>query len=258
MSEDRAGQEPETEDLDLLDEELGIEPDEEDSLDTGEDTNVEAEPSQAPASPPPPNREHRRIQALRETRKRAEEEARQLRAELDRLRTQQPMPQPQADPYRAAEEARREAEQVALMTPHEVAAYYANKSEQRMRRELADYQARFGDLLDKQSFEAVKARWPAARQMASEVESALITLRSQGQNFPREVIFRQIWADKALARAEKQEAQQRTAARRRVASQTTRPGSPRNGAAPQQRPRDDSDEALIQRLKNTTVGQAWE
>ena len=187
----------------------------------------------------------RRIQALRESRKQREEENRQLRAELDRLRMQQPVPQPQADPYRAAEEARREAEQVALMAPHEVAAYYAQKAERTMQAQLARQSVETSDRIDRMMWSQIRSSEASARRLDSQVESYLAQARSQGMNPTREAIYNLLIGQEVRAKQGRQTEAQRRGAARRVASQTTRPGTPRNGAAPQQRPRDDSDEALI-------------
>jgi hypothetical protein len=267
MSEQHAGTpEPDdADDLDTLDDELEL-PDDESEADAGDEPDAGEPPAQRepPGEAPPRtlSREQRRVIALRRREREAREEVARLRQQNDQLlgRFAQPQAQPQPDPYRAAEQARQEAERVAMMAPHEVAAHFANQAEQRVQQQLAQQEVRFADMVDKQSFEAVKARYPMAASMEQEVENTLIGLRQRGIGWiTREVIFKQLWADRTLPKVAAQVASQRRSGRQRIASQTTAAGSPSSNVPAQRRPGrgEESDAEFDARLKNTTLGDAW-
>ena len=267
MSEERgAGQQPDEldeldEDLGLLDEELP--PDDEPPID-GEPPSDEPPPSDAKTPEPrrgPRTPEERRVHALRARAREAEAENRRLRTLQEQLLTQtrQPAP-PQADPYRQAEADRLEAERVAMMAPHEVAAYYANRAEQRVQQQLYRAQIEAGDRIDKLTFRQIMATEPAAKRLETQVEQELANHRQQGMNPTREAIYDLLIGREVRQRAQRQTATQRTAGARRIASQQTAPGGTARSSVPAERGRrrsDDSDEALDARLRSVTVGDAW-
>src|SRR6266566_4156626 len=146
MSEDRAGIDPgEPDDLDQLDDDLGD--DAEDDAEIGDESGDEPEGDEPEAATEPepkpqrqPSRAERSVRALRARAKAQDEEIKRLRMVQETMLTQTRQPPTQPDPYRQAELDRKEAEDVALMAPHEVARYYAQKSESRVRQELANAQ----------------------------------------------------------------------------------------------------------------------
>jgi hypothetical protein len=265
MSEDRAG--TDTGERDALDDLL--EPDDDDlegdgeEAEAGEDEGEEEPPEQeAEAEPPPPpqrSRAERRIEALRKRAREAEATNKRLTDQILGQTRQPQAPPPPIDPYRQAEFDRQEAERVQMMAPHEVAAYYANKTRQEVSQYLQRGQIEIADRLDKQSFETIKANDPVARRLADAVEDQLIAARRDGMNPTREMCLNTVFGREMRAKAQRQADKQRTQGRRRIAAQTTRPGG--NGstaASPRgQRRRDDSDEALEARLKGVTMGDIW-
>ena len=263
MSEDRnAGQQPD--ELDTLDEDLDLDeelPPEDEPVDgepLAEEPPVAAEPEprRGPRTP-----EERRVHALRQRAREAETENRRLRTLQEQLLTQprQPAPQ-QPDPYRQVEADRLEAERVAMMAPHEVAAYYANRSEQRVQQQIYRAQIEAGDRIDKLTFRQIMATEPAAKRLETQVEQELANHRQQGMNPTREAIYDLLVGREVRQRAQRQTATQRAAGARRIASQQTAPGgTARSGVAADRgrRRSEASDEALDARLKSVTVGDAW-
>jgi hypothetical protein len=255
MSEDRAGSDSgERDDLEGDGEEA----------ETGEDEGDEEPPEQETEAEPPPaapqrNRAERRIEALRKRAREAEATNKRLTDQILGQTRQPQAPPPQIDPYRQAEYDRQEAERVQMMAPHEVAAYYANKTRQEVSQQMLRGQIETRDMLDRQHFETLKGADPIARRMSDAVENLLIAARNQGMNPTREMCLNTLFGQEMRAKAQRQADKQRTQGRRRIAAQTTRPGS--NGstaASPRgQRRRDDSDEALEARLKGVTMGDLW-
>jgi hypothetical protein len=265
MSEDRAGVDPgERDALDDL-----LEPDDDDlegdgeEAEAGEDEGEEESPEQAAEAEPEPkpqrNRAERRIEALRKRAREAEATNKRLTDQILGQTRQPQAPPPQIDPYRQAEYDRQEAERVQMMAPHEVAAYYAQKTRQEVSQQMLRGQIETRDMLDRQHFETIKSADPIARRMADAVENLLIAARNQGMNPTREMCLNTLFGQEMRAKAQRQADKQRTQGRRRIAAQTTRPGG--NGstaASPRgQRRRDDSDEALEARLKGVTMGDIW-
>ena len=250
MSEDRGGPLPdEADELDELDEEL--DPDE------PEETH-EPEPAEPEATPQQPSREDRRIHVLRQRERDARDEAQRLRTERDQLLAQTRQAPQQPDPYRQAELDRQENERVAMMAPHEVAAHYANRSEQRFRQELARMNVEMADRTDRMSFDAFSQTRPTALKMAAEVERTLGEARQQGMNPTRQSIYHLLLGREVDAKASRQIETQRTNGRRRIASQETRPAAPRSNAPAERRGgREESDAAFEARLRNGTIGEVW-
>src|SRR6266566_5701719 len=191
MSEERVGTESgEGDDLDEIQDEILEELDEAE----GEDPQGEPEPEgsegqQPEPQPRQPSRAERRIAALRKDRREQAEEIRRLRQQQDQMLSQTRQPPPQPDPYRQAEIDRQETERVALMAPHEVAAYYANRSEQRVQQQLARLSVENADRLDRISYENFSASRPAAQRMATEVETVLSEARQAGMNPTRQAVY---------------------------------------------------------------------
>jgi hypothetical protein len=253
LSEERAGL-PEPDDTDDLDLEEPDEPDEAEELDVGEGEEPEAaQETEIEARPEPkrPSREQRRVQTLARRLRETEQEVARLR--------QQPLPQLQpVDPYRQAELDRLEAERVMMMAPHEVAKYYADKNRTETTQALTRQQVQFGDMLDRQNFEALKREEKAAARLESQIENLLIQARQQGMNLTREAIYNQLFAQEARANLRRVAEKQRKGGRERIAAQTVQPGQGRSGAAAPRRqrgePTAEEDEAL---LRGVRLGDVW-
>jgi hypothetical protein len=258
MSEEHA--EPlaggDVEDDGILDDLLGIEPD---------DTEAETEDQgQAPpddeVQAPHPSRASRRVSALRNRLKDQEDENRRLRSDIEKIiaQTRQPAA-PAIDPYRQAELNRLEQERIAMMQPHEIAAYTEQKLRNEFQSQLVRTQVETRDLVDRQMFETLKTRDKLAERFSDQVEQLLVAARNQGMNPTREILLNALVGQEIRQKAGRQTAELRRRGARQIAAQTTQPGGGRSSvAAPAgRRPREDSDEAFMERLRNTTVGDAW-
>lgn len=253
MSEEHVGNETgDADDLDILDDLLGVEPDEaEPEAEAPAEEETEAEPQ--PRQP----RTQRRIVALRDRLRQQETENRELRNRLLQTPVQQPVQQ--VDPYRQAEMERIEAERVAQMMPHEQAQHYARKSEERFQQQLLRSNLETRDMLDRQLFVQLAQQEPMAARLQTEVENTLQQARAQGMNPTREAIYNLLIGQEVRSRAKKQTETQRRRGRAQIAAQTTQPGGARSTAASVRNSRRASDEeaGLDDRLRKVTVGDVW-
>jgi hypothetical protein len=235
---------------DLLDlePEQGSEPEE-----TGEEAPQPRRPDGGTQREP---RENRVIRTMRTRLRQQEEDNRRLRANVDNLLATSRQPPP--DPYRNAENARQEAERVAMMQPHEVASYYAGQAEQRMTQQLLRARLEVGDTIDRQNFSAVQREEPLARRWASQIEEMLGVARTQGSNPTREALYNQLLAQNVREKTKRDGDRQRVAGRRAIARETTTPGGGRSTVAPARRngAADDYD-AVVDRLRSTRLGDVW-
>jgi len=258
MSEDRVGQEPDdTDDLDALDDELGLDEDEQGEPEL-EAPELEI-PPEPPPEPPPVSRETRRIRALRQREKDAQAEVARLRQQNEQLLTQfrQPAPQP-VDPYRQAELERQEAERLAMMDPVQAARHIASQERQRTDQQLARMNVETFDRLDRITWDNIKSRETAARRLDPQVEQYLAAARAQGMNPTRENIYNLLMGQEIRARASRQTETQRRNGARRIASQRTNGATPRSGVAgrgQQRGEQDTSAEADIALLRGISIGQ---
>jgi hypothetical protein len=242
--------------LDDLDDLLGLEPEPEDAaLDEQPAAEDHGEPVEPPA-PRPPSRSKQRFDLLRSRLKEQEDENRKLRDAFLRS-TQMPQQQTPVDPYRNAEMQRLESERVASMMPHEQAQYYAQQSEQRMSNQLARARLEVGDILDRQNFAQIQREEPMARRWADDVEQMLSMARQQGQNPTREALYQQLLAQHVRERSKKEGERQRRNGRAAIQRQTTQPGNGRSTVAPARRGQGDDYEAVVDRLRNTRLGDVW-
>jgi hypothetical protein len=257
MSELRAGDTPGgTDDVDL-DALIGEEPDEPEP-----DTADEAEPEpDAEPEPPPggepadgrqrqPSRAERRIRTLTTQ---IEDERRQrqsLEQQLNQLRTA-----PAAiDPRAAAAAEQAELERVQMMAPHEVAAYYARKSEEKISQTLLRAQLETRDLMDRQAFAVVQREEAIARRLGDRVETTLAQARQMGMNPTREAILNLLVGQEIRDKAKKQIETQRRRGQRQIAAQTTLPGGTRSNVPSERGRRDDNSLAAIEkRLENVIL-----
>jgi hypothetical protein len=246
------------EDDGILDDLLGIEPDE------PEDTPEDQEPGQLgdqEVPPAQPSRASRRVSALRNRLKDQESENQRLRSDIERIiaQTRQPAA-PQIDPYRQAEIQRQENERLAMMQPHEIAAYTEQKLRNEFQGQRLQDRIELRDLIDKQMFDGLKARNKLAQRFGPQVEELLVAARNQNMNPTREILLKALVGQEVMEKADRQAADLRRRGARQIAAQTTQPGGGRstvgNGGRRAVR-EEDSDEAFERRLRNTTLGDAW-
>ena len=174
----------------------------EDSNDAGED---EGETRQV-AEPPRRGRAAERIE-------RQQSENRELRsryADLERQLAELRQQQRQPTAAEIAEAERREAEAVQMMAPHEVARYYAQKSEQTTRAELNQTRQMLWDQNDSTQFETLLSQNPNYRRYTERVED----LRKQAPGVSRRILLATAIGMRAMegAPAAKTRAQNRGAA----------------------------------------------
>jgi len=213
------------------------------------------EPAPQPEESPQRNRA---IRQMRDRLRQEREDNRRLRASVDQLLVQQRQ-QPQIDPYRAAEAQRLEQERIAQMMPHEQASYFAAQAEGRMRNEYMRARLEVADLLDRQGWQQLCRDEPHFRKYSEQVESMLAMARNQGQNPTRETLANLLLAQEVRERSKRSAATQRRNGRAAIARETTVPGSGRSTAAPARGGRGAADDydAVVQRLRNTRLGDAW-
>jgi hypothetical protein len=200
-----------------------------------------------------PSRSTDRIRALND-RLESERRAREaLEREIAQLRAP---PQPQAPPPNPQAEAERERQEVDRIVyaaqaqgqdpTSAVARYYAEKSEQKIQQQLLRANLEIADRMDRQNFESLKARYPAARRLSERVESELTRLRREGHNPQREALFKYLIGEEYLAKAESQVERQRKAGARQIAAQTVPPAQTRSTAPPERGQRQDNSLAAIE------------
>jgi hypothetical protein len=255
VSEDRTGEGSGGDDLDHLDDLLGID---DDPAPPELEEPAPGETPEPPELPPQPSREVQRVRALRKRLQEQEEENRRLRDTWAQSMARS-APAPQPDPYRNAEAERAEAERVAAMLPHEQAQYFAAQAERRMNQQFQAARLEAGDLFDKQNFAQLMRDEPLARQMQNQVEQMLITARQNGHNPSREALYNLLVGQSVRDRTRKTAETQRRNGRQRIARETTQPGGSRSTVqSPAGRTRREDDyDAVVQRLKNTRLGDVW-
>jgi hypothetical protein len=142
------------------------------------------------------------------------------------------------------------------MDPFQQQQYTERRLSDRFQREILMTRLQGADLLDKQAFDNLARADPVARKFKDQVESTLITERTQGRNPSREEILDRMIGAEVRAKHARASDQQRVRGRRRIASQTTRPSGTRSTAAVQggrrNQNQDADDDAL---LRGITVGE---
>jgi len=192
------------------------------------------------------------VRAQRARAQAAEREAGALREQIAALTANQRAIEQRLanDPAAQAAAEAREREQVALMTPDEVARYYAQKSEQRVFQAIQASEFRANDRADKQAYDAAARTSRVHQQYRSQVEQVLSSERAQGRNPDREIILKYLVGNDVLDRANRAAPGQRQRAAARVSGQRTQPtGSRGNVPAQARRPAPGSieaDRALLQ------------
>jgi hypothetical protein len=167
------------------------------------------------------------------------------------------MPPPPQPDYRSVEAERAEQERVAQLMPHEQAIYYANQAERRMQAQYTQARIEVGDMFDRQSYQQLCRDEPLARQWAGQVEQMLQIARNSGANPTREALYNQLVAQQVRERTRKAATTQRRNGRQAIERQTTQPGNSRSTVAPSRGNREDDYDAVVERLRNTRLGDVW-
>lgn len=121
------------------------------------------------------------------------------------------------------EEARKERERVAAMSPEERAFYAAEMAEKRINFATQQAEFKIKDANDRADFAIMCAKNPVAAKLQGEVEKRLAEERAKGMNYDRKNILIYLAGEKALQSAEKggSKKQKREAAENTRKSSTT-------------------------------------
>ncbi len=199
-----------------------------------------------------PSRSQNRVSNL--TRQLAEERTARERIERDLAELRTRSLQPPADPAAQARAAAEEAERVRQMMPEEQIAYFRNRDRQEFGSALQGIEFRMMDRADKLAWQASCERNGQRARLNDRVEQVLQDYRSRGQNAEREQVYKYVLGDELDRKASGQLPRQRAAAARRVAAQTTRPGSARGDVARTGRTGKTQYDADREALSSITLG----
>lgn len=233
----------EIEEVEEADGDEGLDPDGEADAD-GDDEEGQRQEAEDVDPPRRDQRESRYQRAIREARE-AKDEVRRLREDGERSRSQ---PAPAADPEAQRLAAQREAEALEMMTPLEQARYLQQQSERRVGQHLAQMQ----DQADRREFQRSAQASRTMARLAPQVEQTIATLRQRGDyQTDRETVYTYLYGKEMIEKAREATPRQRRDGQRRIAAQTTRPGSARGDVPRSRRTPADADENL---LRGLTVG----
>lgn len=168
------------------------------------------------------SRASQRIQKEIARRKEIEQKYSTLEREIAEIRAAQQAPR--VDPAEQARQAQIEAEQVALMSPAQVAQYYAEKTRREMQAERQQDRIFLQEQNDRANFTALQATDPLARKYADEVERVVSEQKRNGMTVSREVALNFVIGQAMRKRAAGAGTRQGKAAGARVAGATTKPG----------------------------------
>ena len=158
------------------------------------------------------------------------------------------------DPQALARQQAEEAERVAMMAPHEVAQYYANKSQQQMQQMLHRQQIQQMDKLDQIEFRSMVSTNPLAKRYADKVEEIVAEGARNGNMIPRANALAYAIGQDALKNASAAAKPQRAAGAARVAANTVRRGTPGGDVGSDASTRgNNSKAALEKRLANVII-----
>lgn len=206
----------------------------------------EAQDGQVDGEVRKPTRGEVRFQKLSQTAREASERASRLEAENREIKAAIARLE---RPAQAERELTRE--ELALMTPDEAMDYKLGRATKGFNATLANIQWQTYETGDKAAFNALKATDPLAARYAGEVEERLQAMRQQGQNVDRERLLTFIIGEKARAGSGKAKQKAQANGQRRIAAQTTKPGSQRSDQAGT-RGKMSEAEAREKRLENIT------
>ena len=201
----------------------------------------------------PPSRSSLRIQKEIARRKEAEQKFATLEREIAEIRAAQQ--QPRIDPAEQARQLAEEQQRVSLMAPHEVAQYYAQKTQQQMEYRLQLMQLSLAEENDRAAFNALQTSDPLARKYADEVERLIKSEKAEGRSVKRETALNFVIGQAMRKRAGAAGTRQGKAAAARVAGASTKPGRMNGDAASDRTGRrgGDPSEAELERRLGSTV-----
>jgi len=198
--------------------------------------------------PRQPTRGQRRIQALNERARSAEERAARAEAAAE-LALRSITGRPTTDP---AITARERQEHLDRLSPEERVDFLVNERASQFQNELQALRNQQWDANDRTEFLLECQANPVARRLRDEVEKRFQEEnRNRPGSYGRMGILRLVLGDQVLKRTPKAAQRQRQAGAAAVARQTTRPASPRSDAnAPTGRTAQSEREARRARLKD--------
>lgn len=149
------------------------------------------------------------------------------------------------------EEARKERERVAAMSPEERALHIVENGKRQIEYITQQSEFRVKDANDRASFQILCAKNPAAAKLADVVEKRLAEERAKGYNFDRTVLLKYEMGERALKSAEKggSRKQKREASEnvRKSGTSATKASGDRGRSG---RPDANSREARLERLRD--------
>jgi hypothetical protein len=207
-------------------------PTEDEDLETGVLPEDEPEPEPEPGEPPQaaePQRQRTRRGEEARWRERYERELADLRQQVAQPRPQQPYVDPQAQ-LRAYQDR---WNQMALEgRSGEAMAEMLQLGQQQIQQQTQRVQWDTRDAIDKQAYDSSVRQSALHRSYQPEVERLVASERARGNYaVSREDVLHQLVGRDAVARAARAAPGQVAAGRRRVAAQTTTPGTPRGDVA---------------------------
>jgi hypothetical protein len=251
MSEERIGEEPAEDELDL-DEPEGDEIEEgEPEPDEGGEPEPESEPGAEPQPVAKPGRAQERISTLTRRARELEEQNRLLTQRL--LLGGQPAAPAAPDPTRQAEADRLELERISMLPPAEMLAAIQRKVSSEYDQKLQMTQLRVGEAMDQQAFRLLQRDEPAARRLAPKVEEALAEARRAGMNPSREQVFNMLFGQEMREKSRRAAETQRRRGERQIQAQRTQPGVGRSTVPASRRPTGDSEEEIEARIGDLTI-----
>lgn len=177
-------------------------------------------------------------------------ETRELKAELERIRTERTTSQT-AETTRQTEA--QERERLSQMDPEQRLEYLIAKQSNQHRSELQQLRFEMADSADKTAFESMAARNPVASKLRTEVEERLAELRRGGTTAPRETVLKYLIGERALANAGRAKGKAQRAADVNRVRQTGKPSAARGDVSGGDRRDNAGISAVRKRLENMQI-----
>ena len=196
---------------------------------------IESEPGDDDPEPRRPTaRQPRENATVRDLRARSQESERRV-AEMERLLVALRNTPAQPSPAEQLRQQQEEQERLSLMQPHEVAQYFATRSEQRLTQQLQVIRRENAEANDRVAFEALQARDPIAKRFSADVEKVVAEQAAQGMTVRRELALNFVVGKAVRDRAVAAAAKQKPRGAARVAGQTVAAGGRAGGDTPSER-----------------------
>lgn len=210
--------------VDLDDDEVVQDPIDEQDAELEADTDdSDADDDEGGEQPPArqPSRGDRQIGALRERSRLVAEENARLTRELEAAR------RAPAAPAAPVETAAQRAERFALMSPDERTEAIVSEALHRNNQQNQVLTSQLMDQSDRAAFDARATVNPLFKKLGADVERELATLRSRGENLPRETIAIYLIGQRVVA----QQGKTKPGAQQRRRAQEARPADGRGDVA---------------------------